>query len=292
MRSRLILKRMAHSKLFIVGATITLAMCIIVILAPVLIYHDPTEANLAARLTPPQWFSAGREGNILGTDQMGRDILARLLIGAQESFSIAIVCIILSSIIGTAIGVIAGYYGGVLDQLLMRISEVFLAIPTMTLGIVVMAILGTTASNLVFVMVVTMWVSYAKLMRNNVSVMRNKEFVQASKVLGAKDLYIMFRQILPNITTPLIILLSQSFGAVILAEASLSFLYLGIQPPAPSWGNMIASGREYLTVAPWMSTAPGVMLMVTVLGFNFLGDGLRDVLDPKQQHSRMGSRRT
>mgnify|MGYP000503301403 FL=1 len=157
-----------------------------------------------------------------------------------------------------------------------------MAIPSMTLGIVIMAIFGPSISNLIMVMIITSWKSFAKVSRNQVMVMRNQEFVQASRALGGSGWHIMMSQIMPNVTTPLLIQLSGTFGGVILTEAGLSYLYLGVQLPNPSWGNMIAGGRTYLAAYPWMVIVPGVALMITVLGFNFLGDGLRDVLDPKQ----------
>jgi peptide/nickel transport system permease protein len=168
------------------------------------------------------------------------------------------------------------------DTLIMRVSEIFLSIPQLILGIAIMAMLGTSVTNLVMVLVITSWTQYCKLARNNVLVQKNMDFVHASQVMGAGKMHIMLTQIFPNITTPLLITISQQFGMTIMVEASLSFLGLGIQQPTPSWGNMIADGRTYLTTAPWMVIAPGLALMITVLAFNFLGDGLRDVLDPKR----------
>lgn len=282
MNIRILLKRMARSKLFMIGFILTVFIILTSIFAGQLAPHDPLQASLRDRLTPPQWFSQGRAGYILGTDQMGRCVLSRLLIGSQISLKVAFTSTLLMVVIGTALGMMAGYFGGILDQVVMRACEVTMTIPAMTLGVVIMAIFGASITNLILVMVICMWKNFAKIARNDVMVIRNKEYIQASRALGAKRGHIIFTQILPNITTPLLIQLSQTIGGVILTEASLSFLYLGIQAPNPSWGNMISNGREYLSVAPWLVLAPGLMLMITVLAFNFLGDGLRDILDPKQ----------
>ena len=237
--------------------------------------------NTAIRLKPP-----GFEDNgviyYLGTDHQGRDILSRLIIGSSISLFISVTATLCVSVVGTALGIWAGYKGGIIDNIIMRASEVTMAVPTLTLGIVIVAVFGPSIPNLILIMVINSWNGFARIARNNVMIIKNKEFVQASRVLGASSFNIMWKQIFPNITTPLIIQASASFGSVILVESSLSYLYLGVQAPNPSWGNMIADCRNFLAVAPWTVIAPGVALMVAVLGFNLLGDGLRDVLDPKQ----------
>ena len=184
--------------------------------------------------------------------------------------------------IGTVLGIIAGFKGGILDAIIMRSTEVTMAVPTMTLGVVIMAIFGTSIINLLIVMVISYWMNFARVARNEVIAIRGREFVQASRALGATNSHIMFTQILPNVTTSLIICTSNCFGSVILTESTLSYLYLGVQLPTASWGNMIAAGKDFMAVAPWTVIVPGVALMMAVMGFNFLGDGLRDVLDPKQ----------
>jgi ABC-type dipeptide/oligopeptide/nickel transport system permease subunit len=282
MKKQLYFKRMISSKFFMIGFIVAAITVIIALLAPLIVVHDPIKNSLTDRLLPPDWFSKGMSGHIFGTDQLGRDVFTRLLIGAQASLTIALIVVVLAVLLGTILGIIAGYVGGITDTIIMRMCDVFLSIPNMVLAIAVMAILGSSTYNLVGVLVITGWVQYCKLTRNNVIVVKNMEFVHASKVMGASKLHIMFTQILPNVTTQLIIVLSQQFGFVILLEAALSFLNLGIQPPTPSWGNMIAGGRDYLATCPWLVFAPGVALMITVLAFNFLGDGIRDVLDPKR----------
>lgn len=281
MDRKLILKRMLKSKFFMIGFTVAALVVIISIISPLLVHFDPVKNNLAERLQAPS-FAKGLSGHILGTDELGRDVFTRLLLGSRASLAIAATVVTLAVIIGTILGIIAGYFGGLVDSIIMRICDVFLAIPNMILAIAVMAVMGANIFNLVVVLVLTSWVQYCKLTRNNVLVVKNMEFVHASKVLGASQWSIMFKQIFPNITTQLLILLSQQFGFTILVEAALSFLSLGIQPPTPSWGNMISNGRKYLSTCPWLVFGPGGALMMVVLAFNFLGDGLRDVLDPKR----------
>lgn len=282
MDKKFLLSRMRRSKFFLIGG---IGVCLILLLAflsPLFVQYDVITSVLKDRFLPPEYFKNGFSGHILGTDQLGRDILTRILLGARLSFTIAVISVGLSALIGTILGIIAGYFGGAVDKVIMRACDVFLSIPSLVLAIAVMAVLGASIVNLVFVMVISRWVQYARLMRNNVMIMRNKEFVLASKALGANNVRIMFKQIFVNITTPLIILLSQQIGQMILMESSLSFLNMGIQPPLPSWGSMISNGRSYIASYPWVVVAPGIALMITILSFNFLGDGLRDVLDPKR----------
>lgn len=281
MDKKLIIKRMLRSKFFMIGFTVAAVVIFISIISPFIVNFDPVQNSLTERLMAPD-FSKGLNGHILGTDELGRDVFTRLLLGSRYSLAIAAAVVTLAVIIGTVLGVIAGYFGGVVDSIIMRVCDVFLAIPNMILAIAVMAVMGASITNLVVVLILTGWVQYCKLARNNVLVIKNMEFVHASKVLGASQWSIMFKQIFPNITTQLLILVSQQFGFTILLEAALSFLSLGIQPPTPSWGNMISNGRKYLSTSPWLCFAPGGALMLVVLAFNFLGDGLRDVLDPKR----------
>ena len=283
MDKKLLFGRIKRSKFFIVGGIGVFFIIILAFTSPLFVSFDGTTSSLMERFTPPEGFSKGLAGHILGTDQLGRDILTRILLGARISLSIAIICVALSAFIGTVLGLIAGYFGGAVDKIIMRTCDVFLSIPSLILAIAIMAVLGTSIVNLITVMVISRWVQYARLMRNQVMVIRNKEFVLASKAFGASHWHIMFKQIFVNITTPLIILLSQQIGQMILMESSLSFLNMGIQPPLPSWGSMIANGRSYIASYPWVVVAPGIALMLTVLSFNFLGDGLRDILDPKQK---------
>lgn len=279
-----LIRRMLRSKFFMIGFSVVLLIILISVFGPMFTVHNPTKAVLTKRLTEPQWFANGWSGNILGTDQLGQDVLTRLIVGSRSSLFIALSTVIICTIVGTILGVVSGYFGKGVDTIIMRIGDVQLSIPSTILAIAISAVLGPSVRNLILVLVITGWVKFARVVRSNVLVIRNMEFIQASRVLGSSDFRIMFTQILPNVLTPLIILVSQQFGFVILLEASLSFLGLGVPPPAPSWGVMIADGREYIATAPWVVLVPGIALMITVLAFNFLGDGIRDVLDPKMKH--------
>lgn len=282
MDKKIIFHRMRRNPFFMVGGILAVIIVLLCFLSPLFVQFDAEANALGEKLQEPEGFSRGLVGHVFGTDQMGRDVLTRLLLGGRHSLSIAFAVVVLQAIIGTTLGIIAGYFGKWIDAVIMRICDVFLAIPNLILAIAIMAVLGSSISNLVAVLVFSGWVNYCKVIRNSVRVIKGQEFVHASQVLGGGSLHIMFRQIFPNVTTNLIIIGSQKVGQTILVEAALSFLNLGIQPPTPSWGNMISNGRTFLMVNPWLVLVPGIALMLTVLAFNFLGDGLRDVLDPKR----------
>ena len=282
MNKQILLRRMGRSPFFVVGLSLALGVLLICFVSPAFVVYDAEASSISERLLPPAGFAQGWQGHILGTDQLGRDVLPRLLIGGTASLLIAAAAVSLQVLAGSVLGIIAGYAGGVADKIIMRACDVFLAFPNIILAIAVMAVMGTSVFNLIAVLTISGWVRYCKVVRNNVVVVKKQEFVSASKVLGASNFHIMFQQILPNVTTPIIILASSRFGNAILVEATLSFLNLGIPAPTPSWGNMIADGRSYLATCPWLVLAPGIALMITVLAFNFLGDGMRDVLDPKK----------
>jgi ABC-type dipeptide/oligopeptide/nickel transport system permease subunit len=275
--------RLKRSKFFVIGLTVCTTIIVLSIISPFISVHNPEIPDLANNLKPPEYFSKGWSGNVLGTDSLGRDVLTRLLIGSRFSFIIAFGAVFLSILIGIIAGLYSGYYGGWIDNLIMRFADIQLSIPSLILAIAIVSVLGPSVINLILVLTITAWPQIARVIRGNVLIVREMELIKASRVLGAGDAWIMFSQILPNVITPLLILASQQIGFMILVEASLSFLGLGIQPPEPSWGVMIADGREYLTVAPWVVMAPGIALMIAVLAFNFLGDGLRDALDPKMK---------
>ncbi len=282
MDKKIILHRMRKNPFFVVGTITAVIVLLLTFLAPLYVHFDPTANSLIERFTPPEYFAHGLQGHILGTDQLGRDVFTRLMLGGRYSLLIAFAVVVLETIIGTVLGVLAGYFGGWVDAVIMRACEVFMAIPNLILSIAIMAVLGPSIPNLIAVLTFSGWVGCCKVTRNNVNVIKNQEFVKASIALGAKDPHIMFKQIFPNVTTHIIILASQRIGMTIIVEAALSFLQLGIQPPKPSWGNMISNGRAYMQTQPWLVFAPGIALMIAALSFNFLGDGIRDVLDPKR----------
>ena len=275
----LIINRMRKNRFFVIGLIVTIMLVLITFLAPLYIQFDPLGVSLRDRLRPPD-FSQGLQGNILGTDQLGRDVFTRLVMGGRYSLTLAFTIVVLQMIIGSSLGILAGYVAR-FDAFIMRVCDVFLALPNIVLAIAVIAVLGTSTTNLIIVLTISGWIPYCKVIRNNVNVLKKFEFVQASRAFGASHLWIMKEDLFPNVTTPLIILLTQRIALTILIEASLSFLNLGVPPPIPSWGNMIADGRAHLITSPWLCFAPGIALMLTALAFNFLGDGLRDVLDPK-----------
>lgn len=279
---RLLFQRMLKSKFFMIGLLVVLGILVVAIFAPQIVLFDPLKNSLFERLQKPDWFSKGMAGHIFGTDELGRDVFTRLLTGAQISLIIAAAVTSIQIILGTVLGVVSGYIGGWVDVLIMRVCDIFLALPSMLVAIALMAVLGASIPNLILILSITGWVQFCRVTRNNVKIIRSMEFVSAEKVMGASRFRIMFKQILPNVTTDILVLASQRFGYTISTEAMLSFLSLGVAEPMPSWGNMIASGRDFLSTCPWLIFAPGLALMVTVLAFNFLGDGLRDVLDPKR----------
>lgn len=277
-------RRMRKSNFFVIGAILVFLIIVISVLSPWIAPHNPTMSNLMMRLQPPDGFSKGFGGYILGTDPLGQDILSRLMVGSRVSLRISFTVVLATAIIGTVLGIVAGFFGGLVDTVIMRFSDIQVSIPPMILAVAVMAVLGNSTTNLIIVLIFSRWVQYARVVRSNVMGIRNMEYIHASEVLGSSRVRIMFTQILPNVLTQLIIVMSQEFGRTILTESSLSFLGLGVPAPAPSWGVMIADGREYLATAPWVIVAPGAALMIAVLAFNFLGDGVRDVLDPKNKN--------
>lgn len=281
MNRSLLLRRMRHNVFFMSGVIIMTCMILLLLLLPQFLQYDAEKNSLTEKFMAPEYFSRGFEGHILGTDQLGRDVLARIVAGGRTSIMIALIVVFFEVVLGTTLGLLAGYFGGFVDTLIMRVCDVLLAIPNLILAIAIMAVMGSSITNLVIVLCFSGWVQICKLTRNNVMVAKNMEYAKASRAIGASNSHIMFRQILPNVTTNILIVASQKFGQAILTESALSFLSLGIAAPTPSWGNMIADGRLYLTVYPWIAMAAGLALMLCVLGANFLGDGLRDVLDPR-----------
>jgi len=256
-------------------ATFLTIVLISSLLAPVLAPYSYEEINLPSRLQLPS------KQHWLGTDELGRDILSRLLYGSRVSFFVSFAVVILSMVTGVTIGLIAGFYGGWLDEVLMRLADIFLAFPGILLAIALMAVLGPNLQNVIIALVSIGWISYARIARSLTLKLRELDFVRASINLGAGAFRILFRHILPNVMPTLIVQASFSFAGVILAESSLSFLGLGIQPPHPSWGTMLNEGKNHLLDAPYLIMFPGLSIFASVLSFNLLGDALRDRLDPR-----------
>jgi peptide/nickel transport system permease protein len=258
------------------GLSIILGIILLAAFASVVSPADPLFIDYAHLAAPP-----GAGGHVLGTDAVGRDILARLIYGTRISLQVGIVAVGIAATLGTTIGLVAGYRGGVVDNLLMRVVDVFLAFPVIVLAIAIIAALGPSLVNVMIALGLVAWTTYARVVRGQVLVLRELDFVQAARAAGTGDARILIRHILPNAMAPIIVLATVGMAAAIIAEAALSFLGLGVQPPTPSWGTMLNEGRGFLRTAPHISTFPGLAIMLTVLGFNFLGDGLRDALDPR-----------
>jgi len=272
-------RRMRKSKLFMIGMFSIIFIVIICFASPLFVKFDPLKVNLAMRLTPPEFSN----GHIFGTDAVGRDVFSRLLEGGKTSIIIAFVVVLVTTIFGLIVGLFAGYYSGIADVILMRISDIMAALPSLLLAICVVAVLGGSVTNLIIVLSVTSWVVVARVVRSATLSIRNTEYICATKVMGMPDIKIIFSEVLPNVFSPVIITATQAFGGMILTEAAMSYLGLGIPAPNPSWGNMISDGREYIAKAPWVVIVPGIALMLTVLAVNFLGDGLNDILNPKNK---------
>jgi peptide/nickel transport system permease protein len=242
---------------------------------------DPNAQDVLARLQPPMFVEGGQAPNVLGTDQLGRDLLARIIYGGRISLGIAVVAVVLAGSLGVLLGLLAGYYGGAADAVIMRLADIQLAFPFILLVVLVVGALGPSVPNLILVLGIGGWILYSRVVRGQVLSIREAEFVQAARSMGASDLRILARHILPGVVSPVIVVASFAAAQVIVTEAALSFLGLGVQPPDASWGRMLAESRDYLTSAAWLATMPGLAIVLTVLGFNLLGDWLRDVLDPR-----------
>ncbi|WP_312794753.1 ABC transporter permease [Tianweitania sp.] len=276
-----------RSKAGLFGWIILLVFVAIAIAAPWLGLPNPIRGSLTARLSPPTWtglFSPGPHP--FGTDQLGRDILSRIVFGSRTTLLIACGAVVLGGIVGVTLGIIAGYFRGFVDSLLMRLVDIQLALPLMLLALLVVAAVGPSTTNLVIVLALTSWIRYARIVRGQVLAVREREFVLSAKAIGASTARIMFSHILPNILTPALVVATLELARVIIMDAALSFIGLGVQPPAPSWGRMLADGRTYMSGAWWIVTFPGLAIVLTVLSVNLVGDWLRDYFDPRQRSVR------
>jgi peptide/nickel transport system permease protein len=264
----------------IAGIAILLTVIAAALVGPVLTPFDPNETDLAQRLKPPGWSSLQGVTHLLGTDELGRDVLARIYEGGRISLLVGAAAVAITGTLGVALGVLSGYYRGVWDHVIMRVADIQLAFPFLLLAIAIMAVLRPSLLNVVLVLVVSGWVAFARLTRAQTFSVTTREYFLGAKVVGCSDGRIIRRYLLPNILAPIIVMATYQIPQTILAEASLSFLGLGVQPPTPTWGSSIATGRDYLATAWWLSTFPGLVLMVTVVGIGLIGDWLRDTLDP------------
>ena len=264
-----------------VGGLILLLLLICGFNAPLLAPYDPQEQRLEDRLKPPSLNAEGSRIYLLGTDNLGRDIMSRVIYGSRISLLVGATTVILAGLVGCILGAVAGYFGDVTDEIINKTTEIFLAFPFLLLAIALMAFLGQGLLNLIVALMLSRWVQYCRVVRGEVLSLREREFVMAVRALGGRDFYVLFRHVLPNTVASVTVVATFSMAIVIISEASLSFLGLGVPAHIPTWGSMLSEGRAYMYRAPWLTIFPGLAIFITVFGINLLGDGLRDILDPK-----------
>lgn len=270
--------KLTRNKMAVVGLVIVVVMVAMALLAPIIAPYDPNSFDIVDAYQGP-----GYEGHILGTDEYGRDLLSRVMYGARVSIFVAVGGTVLGGIVGILLGLFAGFFGGIVDSVVMRIMDGMMAYPFILLALILMTILGTGVQNVIIAIGVANVPSFARVVRGQVHIVKTEEYCNAERVLGASPLRILFAHILPNAISPIIVYFTLNVASSIISEASLSFLGIGITPPDPSWGNILAGGRTCLQSAPHIATISGIFILLTVLGFNLLGDGIRDVFDPKQK---------
>ena len=264
----------------LIGAAIYIGFILMAIFAPLLAPMDPLEQTLTDRLKPPSWLPGGTT-HMLGADNLGRDILSRLIYGARVSIIVGASTVAICAIVGSLLGAIAGYWRGRIDASLMLVLDIWMAFPSLVLAIALSAALGPSIPNLILALALTGWVAYCRVIRGEVLSLREREFVLAARVCGASGARIIIRHLLPNVLAPILVLATLELATVIIAEASLSFLGLGVQAEQPTWGGMLSDGRQFLRQAWWLAAFPGAAISLLVLGINLFGDGLRDALDPR-----------
>lgn len=282
---RSMVSSLRRNKAGLVGLVILTIIILLTLTAPWVAPHDPLAQDLSQRLQSPAWLEGGQWTNLLGTDQVGRDILSRVIYGARISLLVGFSSVCLAGIIGMVLGLLAGYYGGWLDDLISRIIDIQLAVPYLLLAVALVMILGSALRNIIFVLVLYGWTVYARLVRAETLSVREQDYVLAARTVGGSNTRIIFRHILPNVVSPMIVMTTLEVANMIIFEAGLSFLGLGVQPPTPSWGGMLSDGRDYIPVGIWWpATFPGLAIFLTVLAVNLVGDWLRDLLDPRMKN--------
>ena len=275
------LRRFAADRFSMTAGLVIVAFVLLALLAPWLAPHDPYEDDLLRRLQPPAWIEGGEWSYLLGCDGLGRDILSRIIYGSRVSLTIGVAVVLIATAFGTALGLAAGYLRGWVDVVISRVIDILLGFPYLIFAIALMAMMGPGLENIVLALVYKEWVVPARVVRAEVLAAREMEYVEAARAVGAPRLHIMLREILPNILSPVIVVSTIRMAHVIILEASLSFLGLGVQPPAASWGSMVADGRAFMLDAWWASTFPGIAILLLVLSINVASQGLRDAFDPK-----------
>jgi peptide/nickel transport system permease protein len=274
------MKRLLRHPMAVIGGLLLATVVVASLAAPLLATSDPVKPSFGKRLQSPRVLG-GTSAYVLGTDNLGRDIFARLLYGGRVSLALAASAVVLAASVGVVVGLASGVLGGRLDDVVMRVADVQLAFPVIMLAIAIVAVVGTSSAALVSVLALSGWVLYARTVRAAVLTIRQLDYVEAARTLGASDLRVVILHILPNTLAPILVIGSSQFATMVLLESGLSFLGMGVQPPQPSWGAMLAEGRDYLSNAWWLATVPGMAISLVVLGANLLGDGLRDLLDPR-----------
>lgn len=270
--------KLIKNKFAVIGLTIILLLIIVALFAPVISSYTPSQQNLFERLQAPSFH------HIFGTDDLGRDVFTRMIFGARISLAVGFISVFIILVIGTLLGIISGYYGGKIDYIIMRFTDIVLCFPTFFLIILVIAFIEPNIYNVMIVIGVTSWPGLARLVRAEVLSLKEREFILVSKMMAVSNIKIFCVHILPNIISTLMVYSSLAIGGAILTESALSFLGLGVQPPMPSWGQILTSGKDYIYMAWWLSLFPGIAILVTVLAFNLLGEAIRDIFDPKEEH--------
>jgi len=274
------LRRLVRLRWGVAASVILLAIVASAIFAPAIAPHDPLAVNISHRLAPPVWMEGGTPRHVLGTDQVGRDLLARVIYGGRISLVIGVAAVLISTTIGVLLGLVGGYFGGCPDWTIMTAVNVLLTFPFVLLALAVIAVLGASLGNMIVVLGVAGWPIYARVVRAETMAIREREFILAGRALGMSHARIIFRQILPNLVSPIVVIATLQVAQVIVLESFLSFLGLGVQPPTPAWGNMLGEGRVYMLNSWWIAAFPGLAIFLTTLAINLMGNALRDWLDP------------
>ena len=281
LRRRARLRALLADKLAVTGLVLVVIMVVVAFWPVSSLPQDPYVTSLAKRLRPPVWLDGGSWQHPLGTDSLGRDILSRMMLGTRTSLSISSLAVLISAVLGVTLGIVAGYFGGRVDTVIMRLVDIQLAFPLLLLVIAVIAVLGNSLPIFIVLLGISGWAQYARLVRGEALRVLGNEFIEASHALGGSAVRTIVKHVLPNTMTTIVVFGTFEFARILLLESSISFLGLGVQPPTPSWGSMIAEGRDHIFGGWWVSAIPGVAIFLAVLAFNFLGDGLRDLLDPR-----------
>jgi peptide/nickel transport system permease protein len=274
-------KSLKESKTGMFGAGIVFIVIVVALTATIISPYDPTKQDIMNKMMAPAWYGDGSWEHIFGTDQLGRDILSRLVYGSRVTLLVAFSGTILAGVVGVVMGAISGYYGGWIDALIMRIVDIQLSFPFILLALFIAAVLGPGLQNIILIAALSGWVRYARLVRGEILSIKEMEYIEAIRSLGGSNIRIIFYHILPNVISPVIVIATLEMAKIILMEASLSYLGLGVPIEIPTWGRMLSDSRVHIVTSPWMAIMPGIAITLTVLGVNLLGDWLRDYLDPK-----------